>query len=104
MVELVNIIVTVLPDLIFADGFESGDTSAWDKEVSGGLNTFTVSPTAALAGSGNGLEVDIQDNTPMYLVDESPEAESRYRVRFYFDPNGITMANGDYHNMLRGVQ
>ena len=30
--------------------------------------------------------------------------ESRYRMRFYLDPNSITMANNDYHNLLRGMQ
>ena len=31
-----------------------------------------------------------------------PNAEPRYRVRFYFDPNSITMASGDAHFIFKG--
>jgi hypothetical protein len=48
----------------------------------------------------NGLAVNIADNTPAYLVDESPSAESRYRARFYFDPNSILMNAGEGHNLF----
>jgi hypothetical protein len=38
----------------------------------------------------------------MYLRDDSPNAEARYRARFYFDPNSISMANGSYIYLLTG--
>jgi hypothetical protein len=58
-----------------------------------------VSGAAALVGS-YGLELSINDNSPVYLVDESPLAESHYRARFYFDPSGMGMANANAHTMF----
>jgi hypothetical protein len=39
----------------------------------------------------------------MYVRDDSPNAETRYRARFYFHPNSITMANGDNITVLQGL-
>ena len=38
----------------------------------------------------------------MYVRDDSPNAETRYRARFYFDPNSISMASGSYVYLLTG--
>ena len=35
-------------------------------------------------------------------TDDSPLAERRYRARFYFDSNSITMNNGNNHYILYG--
>jgi hypothetical protein len=87
-------------DLIFADGFESGNLSAWSSsQVDGG--DLSVSPSAALVG-GQGLQAQVDDNNPLFVIDESPALESRYRARFYFDPNSIPMAIGDAHLILLG--
>ncbi len=93
--NIATVSITVIPDLIFKDGFESGNLSAWSSSV-GDPGDLVVTNTAALVGS-QGLQVRIDDNTPTYLVDNTPNAEARYRARFYFDPNSITMANGDMH-------
>jgi len=87
-------------DLIFADGFESGNLSVWSSSTtdSGDLN---VHGAAALVGS-KGLRVMIDDNNPIYVTDDRPNAERRYRARFYFDPNSISMANGDAHFLFNG--
>ncbi|MEW6179159.1 MAG: RHS repeat-associated core domain-containing protein [Chloroflexota bacterium] len=79
------------PDLIFADGFESGNLNAWSA-VAGGAN-LSVTTTAALRGS-YGLQAVVNDTTTAYLQDNSPTAEPRYRARFYFDPNSAVMSNG----------
>ena len=39
----------------------------------------------------------IDNTTSMYLRDDTPASEPRYSVRYYFDPNSLTMANGDTH-------
>jgi len=44
----------------------------------------------------------IDDNNAIYVTDETPNAETRYRARFYFDPNSITMANNDAHYIFYG--
>jgi hypothetical protein len=104
--------------MIFADGFESGNFSAWSAIVdkAGGLS---VSSAAALVGA-NGMAVSIDNRTRVYLPvivrnsmaklndtqqtmclrDDTPLHESRYRARFYFDPNSISMGSGNTHRIL----
>ena len=87
-------------DPIFADGFETGDLSIWSSSVSD-AGDLSVSPSAALAGS-NGLQTVINDNNANYVSDNTPNAEPRYRARFYFDPNSIVMADRDAFYLLYG--
>lgn len=86
-------------DLIFADSFE-GPALAWTASVtdSGDLG---LSSAAALVGQ-SGLQLDLDDNVSLYVMDETPAGEPRYRARFYFDPNGIAMATNDQHYLLYG--
>jgi hypothetical protein len=62
---------------------------------------LSVSPSAALVGS-NGLQAVIAGTTAMYVQDDSPNAELRYHARFYFDPNSLVTANGDYQYIFQG--
>ena len=87
-------------DLIFADGFESGSLSAWTSNAND-LGDLSVSAAAALVGS-QGMQALIDDNNAIYVNDDSPNAEPRYRARFYFDPNSIPMASGDAHIIFKG--
>ena len=91
-----------LLDLIFADGFESGSFSAWSGRPVG--SNLRVTATAALAGSSQGMAALMANNTGMYITDQRPNAEPRYRTRFYFDPNTITMTSGDAHFIFYGYQ
>lgn len=86
------------PDGIFSDGFESGGFSAWSSKVDTEAD-LSVTAGAALVGS-YGMRALIDNTTNMYLVDETPLNEPRYRARFYFDPNSITMASGDSHRIM----
>jgi hypothetical protein len=87
-------------DLIFADDFESGNLSAWTSSATNG-DSLRVSPSAALVG-GYGLQATVSNTIPIYVRDDSPNAEARYRVRFYFDPNSLSMATGNYVYLLAG--
>jgi len=95
--------ITVNPaasDLIFADGFESGNFSAWTAEQDpGGQNDLNVTAGAALEGT-LGMAATIDDTTAMWVRSDTPANEPRYRARFYFDPNGITMANGNTFRIM----
>jgi hypothetical protein len=62
---------------------------------------LSVSPSAALVG-GYGMQATFTNTTAMYVRDDSPVAEARYRARFYFDPNSISMASGNYVYLLQG--
>ena len=91
---------TPLADLIFSNGFESGNLSAWSSSVT---DSGDLSVTAAAAVGGSfGLQALIDNNGAIYVVDNAPTAEARYRARFYFDPNTITMSNGNSHYILYG--
>jgi hypothetical protein len=85
-------------DLIFSDGFENGNVLGWSESVTNSGN-LSVQPNAALVGN-LGLSVNIVNNTSMYLTDNTQNAETHYRARFYFDPNSIVMASGDAHNIF----
>jgi hypothetical protein len=87
--------------MIFADGFEGGNLAAWTAATTGG-GDLSVSAAAALVGS-YGLQATIDDNTSLYVRDDTPALETRYRASFGFDPNSIVMANNDSHNIFLGV-
>src|SRR5688572_6225763 len=91
---------TAVTDSIFADGFESGNLLAWSSATTDG-GDLSVLTAAALAGN-SGLQAVIDDNNSIYVTDDSPNAETRYRARFYFDPNTIAMTNGDTHYIFYG--
>jgi hypothetical protein len=78
----------LLPDLIFADGFESGTLAAWSAGATGG-GDLAVSGAAALAGTTAGLQGVVNDTDGLFVQDDNPDGEGRYRARFYFDPNGF---------------
>jgi hypothetical protein len=92
---------TSLADLIFADGFESGNFSAWSASVTNN-GALSVSTAAALVQT-YGMRANINSNTSIYVTDNSPVNEARYRARFYFNPNGITMANNNALYLLYGL-
>jgi len=87
-------------DLVFADGFESGNLAAWSSSLIDG-GDLSANSSAALVG-GQGLQALMDDNNTLFVIDESPTAETRYRVRFYFDLNSIPMAVGDAHLLFQG--
>jgi Calcineurin-like phosphoesterase len=91
---------TPVIDPIFADGFESGDFSAWSSSATDGIS-LRVNSTSALIGN-YGLQAIIDDNNSIYITDSTPNAEPRYRARFYFNPNSIVMADKDAFYLLYG--
>ena len=48
------------------------------------------------------MQAVINDNTSLYVTDEHPTAEPRYRVRFYFDPNTVVMVRNNAHFIFNG--
>jgi serine protease len=87
-------------DFIFADGFEHGNLTVWSSSVVDG-GDLSAHSSAAILGS-QGLQAVIDDNNSLVLIDESPALETRYRVRFYFDPNSISMVIGNAHLIFLG--
>jgi hypothetical protein len=62
---------------------------------------LSVSSASALNGN-YGVQAVINDNNSIYITVNTPNAEPRYRARFYFDPNSIVMADRDSHYLLYG--
>jgi len=87
-------------DVIFAEGFESGALTNWSASVTDG-GDLSVTASAALVGA-RGLQAVIDDNVALHVTDDTPNAEPRYRARFYFDPNSIPMAEGNAHFIFYG--
>jgi hypothetical protein len=86
--------------VIFSNGFDAGNLSAWSSSAIGG-GDLSANAAAAMSGAF-GMRAVINDNTSIYVVDNTPAAETRYRTRFYFDPNSITMTNGNTHYIFYG--
>jgi hypothetical protein len=87
-------------DLIFADGFESGNLSTWTSSITD-AGDLTVSSAAALKGSF-GIQALIDDANGINVIDDTPNAEPRYRARFWLDPNSLVMVSGDAFHMFKG--
>ncbi len=89
------------PDLAFSDGFESGDFSKWtDTALDGGDLAVT---TDAAHQSSYGLKALIDDTASIIAYYDSPVLEDSYNLRFYFNPNSLSLANGKAHYIYDGV-
>jgi hypothetical protein len=88
------------PDLIFADDFESGDLSAWSSASTDGTD-LAVTGAAALNGTTQGLRALVNDTNSLFVEDDTPASETRYRARFYFDPNGFDPGEAQNHLRVR---
>jgi photosystem II stability/assembly factor-like uncharacterized protein len=84
-------------DQLFADSFENGNLSSWTSSLTDAGN-LSVSTTAALVGS-RGMQAHINDNNALYVHTTLPSSQTRYRMRFYFHPNSLQMAEGDLFNI-----
>jgi hypothetical protein len=85
---------------IFGDGFDGGSLAAWSG-TSNASGDLRAAPAAALAGSAHGLQALVNDTEPLYVRDDTPAGEPRYRARFYFDPNGFDP--GEAAGKLRAI-
>lgn len=82
--------VSIQSDDIFSDGFDGTSLDAWST-VKNPFGDLTTSVAAAMGGA-RGLQATIRSTGRMFVQTETPNAESRYRVRFWFDPNGFVPA------------
>lgn len=92
---------TVLGE-IFNATHESGDLSSYD-ETAVDSGDLSVESSAALAGTNYGMQAVIDDATNIYGKMSSSITTNQYRLRFYLDPNSITMAEGDRFDVVQVV-
>jgi hypothetical protein len=74
-------------DLIFKDGFETGNLSRWSATSVDGTDVLVVPP--GMAGTVWASNNVVDDTTALYVQDDSPSDEPRYRARFYLDPTAF---------------
>lgn len=91
---------TLPPNVIFIDGFESGDLSAWSSSQTDG-GDLSANTAAALDGL-YGVQAVINSNGPLYVRDDRPNVETGYLVQFRFDLNSIVMQNRDDYVIFQG--
>jgi hypothetical protein len=72
-------------DLIFKDGFETGDVSRWSSAQTDGTDVTVIPP--GMAGTTWASSELVDDTNGLYVQDNSPDGERRYRARFYVDPS-----------------
>jgi hypothetical protein len=96
----VNMRGRVFGDLIFRDDFESGQLARWSSASTDG-DDLAVSPAGPMAGTTFGLRATVNDTARLYLQDDSPDAESRYRARFYLDPGAFDPGEAASHFRTR---
>lgn len=88
--------------ILMSDGFECGDFSAWSSSVTDS-GDLSVSADAKIHGN-YGMSVLIDGTGLIYVQDDTPEGETKYRISFSLDPNSLTMANNDEFNIFRAVK
>jgi hypothetical protein len=76
------------PELIFRDDFEDGTLGAWSSSATDG-GDLSLSALAGLNFTNIGIQGQVDDTAGIYVQDDRPDDEGRYRARFYFDPNGF---------------
>jgi hypothetical protein len=90
-------------DIIFANSFNDDNCflTEWTACADdGGDLEFNGPPL--IEGGDVSMSIRVDDNNVVYITSDHPNAETRYRARFYFDPNSISMANGDLHRFFYG--
>ena len=93
--------VTGACDLIFQDGFEYGSLSPWSLSSQTDGGDLAITATAKLTPTGRGLEAVVDDTNSVYVADDTPTDENRYRARFRFDPNGFNPGEEQAHFRTR---
>jgi hypothetical protein len=88
--------LVVVPNTIFADGFEAGNTNAWSSRSTNTTSRLNVTAGAALVGT-RGLQA--QGNAANYVQynfgTAAQPATATYDARFYFRPNGQSSGGKD---------
>ncbi|WP_329060659.1 multicopper oxidase domain-containing protein [Amycolatopsis sp. NBC_01480] len=93
----VTLTVTALSNIVFSDGFESGNTGAWATAT----GPVAVLPGSALSGT-QGLQATGGGAAPAYLTDPTPLNESAYHLQFQFRPDTLATGTGTV-NLAAGL-
>jgi hypothetical protein len=81
---------------IFDAGFESGGLDGWSATSTDGFD-LSVTGDAAMAGTTAGLEAVVDDTNPLFVQDDTPNGETRYRARFLLDSHDFDPGEASGH-------
>jgi len=84
---------------VFNVTHNGGSLAEYDATVTDG-GDLSADAAAAMAGSGYGLRAVIDDTSALYGRVDFSLSSSEFRYRFYFDPNGVSMGNGDEFRLV----
>ena len=87
-------------DLLFSDGFETGDASRWSVTAADG-GDLSVTVGAAMKFTTFGLQAFVDDTNSLFVQDETPKDETTYRARFYFHPGDFDPGQAQSHFRTR---
>lgn len=87
--------------LLFNDGFESGDLSRWSG-IAADAGDLAATAGAALAGAF-GMAAHVDDAAPLWVEDTTPAGESSYCASFLFDPNDFELKGNRRQVIFRGL-
>jgi uncharacterized delta-60 repeat protein len=87
-------------DLIFKDGFDLGSLVAWSSSVTADAN-LAPDASVALQGTPFGLRAFVDEPMQLFVEDESPSDEERYRARFYLDAHDFDPGEALGHRRAR---
>jgi FtsP/CotA-like multicopper oxidase with cupredoxin domain len=89
-----SVAFSIEPQILFNDGFESGDFANWQPQIIPATGNLFVTPNAAF-NSMNGMEALIDGGPAGYIADLSPDNPDAYLGYFKFHPNGVMTDNQD---------
>jgi hypothetical protein len=100
-------VVSVVPDIIFSNGFEAGTTVTswgWSSDTTNNTTRMDATTAAALVGT-RGLQV--QGNNTNYVQYDFGTADNpawpSFDARFYFNPNGFTPNTGNGGALIQDI-
>ncbi len=82
---------TPIGTVLFSDGFETGGFGNWTSATTAN-GKLSVATAAALAGI-YGMQAVLSPNTPVFVTDSTPNAESNYHARFWMNPNSAVLSS-----------
>lgn len=89
-----SVAFSIQPQILFADGFESGNFANWEPQIITAAESLAVTPNAAFIGN-NGMEAIINGEPAGYIADLSPDNPDSYLAYFKFHPNNVLLDNAD---------
>ncbi|MEN8241505.1 MAG: hypothetical protein ABFS17_06270 [Chloroflexota bacterium] len=99
-VHAVTATFSVTSSLIFTDGFESGDLSAWTR-FNSGSGFLDACTQGAVNGTYSACVTRGSNDKRKQLIDDTPNAETSFSARFNFNINSLSMTNGERFRFMQ---